>query len=52
VVSLVLTPLKLPSTLFQRIISLCGLEDELNERKTPAKTILHADLEGPDREHS
>ncbi len=36
--------------LIQKIISLCGLETESNAHKTPATSILHADLDGPDRE--
>jgi hypothetical protein len=38
--------------LISKIISLAGLEDESNERHTPATTILHADPSGPNREHT
>lgn len=38
--------------LIQKIISACGLQEQSAEHSVPATTILHADLEGPPREHS
>jgi hypothetical protein len=38
--------------LIQSIISLCGLKHESNEHKNLAYNILHADLDGFNREHS
>jgi len=38
--------------LIGKIISFVGLEHESNEHKTPATSILHADLNGSDREHT
>jgi len=38
--------------LIQKIITAAGLEDNSAQHRTPATTILHADLSGPDRDHT
>jgi hypothetical protein len=38
--------------LISKIISLCGLENEYNQHKTPSTDILHEDSSGPEREHT
>lgn len=38
--------------LINKVISFCGFENESNQHKTPFTNILHADPDGPDREHT
>lgn len=38
--------------LINKIITLCSLEDESNQHKTPSTDILHADPTGPEQEHA
>lgn len=38
--------------LINKIISICGLEDEYNQHKTPSTTSLYDDDSGPDREQT